>query len=227
MQGSFINRFLIRTSAIALVLMWTGVPLAQAQPREPQEECDLAPAPSGAPSPTQCADLPEECALAPVPADLFFQSQPPELPGLDVPKVRPNPPICQSGPGEESRNIKREHSSDSAPARNHKELVMRKPCHEMDDREMDGMCGGLTGSFDITGNGNMTMNDNSTQSLSLSGQAQQNLNSLVNITSINSTISVLLNLNVNINSTVGTVNQGNTGTQNTGVQNTVTQISHP
>jgi len=49
---------------------------------------------------------------------------------------------------------------------------------------------------------------------------------MVNILSVNSTISVMLNLNVNINSTVGTVNQGNTGTQNTGVQNTTT-ITHP
>lgn len=46
-------------------------------------------------------------------------------------------------------------------------------------------------------------------SISLSDNAQQNLNSLVNITAVNSTISVLLNLNVNINSTVGTVTQSN------------------
>ena len=104
---------------------------------------------------------------------------------------------------------------------------MHKRCREMDDREMDGMCGGITGSFDMTQAGNLTLNDNSNQSISFSDQAQQNLSSMVNITSINSTISVMLNLNVNINSTVGTVNQGNTGTQNTGVQNSTTLVSHP
>ncbi len=46
-------------------------------------------------------------------------------------------------------------------------------------------------------------------SISLSGSAQQNLSSVVNINAVNSTISVLLNLNVNLNSTVGTVMQSN------------------
>lgn len=45
--------------------------------------------------------------------------------------------------------------------------------------------------------------------LSLNGNAQQNLSSLVNINAVNSNINVLLNLNVNINSTVGTVMQSN------------------
>jgi hypothetical protein len=45
--------------------------------------------------------------------------------------------------------------------------------------------------------------------LSLNGQAQQNLSSLVNINAVNSNINVLLNLNVNINSTVGTLTQSN------------------
>lgn len=45
--------------------------------------------------------------------------------------------------------------------------------------------------------------------LSLSGSAQQNLSSVININAVNSTISVLLNLNVNLNSTVGTVMQSN------------------
>jgi hypothetical protein len=45
--------------------------------------------------------------------------------------------------------------------------------------------------------------------LSLNGSAQQNLSSLVNINAVNSTINVLLNLNVNINSTVGTITQSN------------------
>lgn len=45
--------------------------------------------------------------------------------------------------------------------------------------------------------------------LSLNGNAQQNLSSLVNINAVNSKINVLLNLNVNINSTVGTLTQSN------------------
>jgi len=45
--------------------------------------------------------------------------------------------------------------------------------------------------------------------LNLNGNAQQNLSSLVNINAVNSKINVLLNLNVNINSTVGTLTQSN------------------
>lgn len=45
--------------------------------------------------------------------------------------------------------------------------------------------------------------------LSLNGSAQQNLSSLVNINAVNSNINVLLNLTVNMNSTVGTVTQSN------------------
>ncbi|HZY63089.1 MAG TPA: hypothetical protein VFE38_11220 [Edaphobacter sp.] len=46
-------------------------------------------------------------------------------------------------------------------------------------------------------------------SLTLNGNAQQNLSSLVNINAVNSKINVLLNLNVNINSTVGSILQSN------------------
>ena len=154
------------------------------------------------------------------------QAQPQEVPGVGLNQALPEPQLSQPAPRAESQNLSRELAPDPAPvqpdkksARDDKQLALRKPCHEMDDREMDGTCGGITGSFDITGAGNMTLNDNSSQSIALSGQAQQNLTSLVNILSINSTISVMMNLNVNINSTVGTVNQGNTGTQNMGVQN--------
>lgn len=45
--------------------------------------------------------------------------------------------------------------------------------------------------------------------LSMNGNAEQNLSSLVNINAVNSKINVLLNLNVNINSTVGTMTQSN------------------
>ncbi|MEO6909346.1 MAG: hypothetical protein ABI158_00280 [Edaphobacter sp.] len=46
-------------------------------------------------------------------------------------------------------------------------------------------------------------------SLTLNGNAQQNLSSLININAVNSKINVLLNLNVNINSTVGSILQSN------------------
>ena len=46
-------------------------------------------------------------------------------------------------------------------------------------------------------------------SLTLNGNAQQNLSSLININAVNSKINVLLNLNVNINSTVGSILQAN------------------
>jgi hypothetical protein len=50
---------------------------------------------------------------------------------------------------------------------------------------------------------------NTMGTLSLNGNAQQNLSSLVNINAVNSKVNVLLNLNVNINSTVSTLTQSN------------------
>ena len=44
----------------------------------------------------------------------------------------------------------------------------------------------------------------------LQDQAQQNLNALVNVNAASSWVQVLLNLNININSSVNTLNQGNT-----------------
>jgi hypothetical protein len=66
----------------------------------------------------------------------------------------------------------------------------------------------------VSAAGNMSLLSNpilgsTTSTITLSDNAQQNLNSLVNITAANSNIAVLLNLNVNINSTVGTVTQSN------------------
>jgi hypothetical protein len=46
-------------------------------------------------------------------------------------------------------------------------------------------------------------------SLLIQDSAQQNLRSLVNINAVNSKIQVLINMNVNINSTVGTLRQIN------------------
>jgi hypothetical protein len=64
------------------------------------------------------------------------------------------------------------------------------------------------GSLAVQPAGNTTTNT-TTGTINLSGSAQQNLNSLVNINAVNSTSNVLLNLNVNINSTVGTILQSN------------------
>lgn len=57
----------------------------------------------------------------------------------------------------------------------------------------------LTGPLTTQNQGTVTLN----------GQAQQNLTSLVNINAANSVVNVLLNLTVNINSTVGTITQTN------------------
>lgn len=54
-----------------------------------------------------------------------------------------------------------------------------------------------------------SLNNSTTGTLSINGNAQQNLSSLVNVTAVNSNINVLLNLNININSTVGTLTQSN------------------
>ncbi len=56
---------------------------------------------------------------------------------------------------------------------------------------------------------NGPLNGMTTGTLSLTANAQQNLSSLVNINAVNSKVNVLLNLNVNINSTVGTLTQSN------------------
>jgi hypothetical protein len=48
-------------------------------------------------------------------------------------------------------------------------------------------------------------------SITLNGQAQAGLNSLININAVNSSIAVLLNLNVTLNSTVGSITQSNLG----------------
>jgi hypothetical protein len=52
-------------------------------------------------------------------------------------------------------------------------------------------------------------NTTTTGTVNLGGGAQQNLSSLININAANSTINVLLNLNVNINSQVGSILQSN------------------
>ncbi len=54
--------------------------------------------------------------------------------------------------------------------------------------------------------------------LLLSGSAQENLSSLININAVNSNVNVLLNLNINIDSNVGTLNQSNVNGLNAIVQ---------
>jgi hypothetical protein len=103
------------------------------------------------------------------------------------------------------------------------------------DQELDQVVGGdltmqaLDGAFQfafntsagITGNGTLnvsgaplSVSTNSVvlnqNSISLSGNAQQNLSSMVNIVAMNSIVNVLLNLNINLpNSVVGSITQGN------------------
>jgi len=71
----------------------------------------------------------------------------------------------------------------------------------------NGLVTGI-GSLVVQPVSNSTTNT-TTGTVSLGGSAQQNLSSLININAANSTINVLLNLNVNINSTVGTILQSN------------------
>ena len=51
---------------------------------------------------------------------------------------------------------------------------------------------------------------NQTATLQLMGNAQSNLSSLININAVSSPINILMNLNINVNSTIGNLNQLNT-----------------
>ncbi len=87
---------------------------------------------------------------------------------------------------------------------------------ELDDAEMDAVCAGADAAevpalHDLTTTSLSV--DNSINSLSLSDHAQQNLTSFVNILAVHSAVQVLLNVNVAINSDIGSVTQGNAGTQ--------------
>jgi hypothetical protein len=50
-------------------------------------------------------------------------------------------------------------------------------------------------------------------SILMSGHAQQNLTAMVNVAAVNSSVQVLMNLNISINSRVNSVGQGNSGLQ--------------
>jgi hypothetical protein len=102
---------------------------------------------------------------------------------------------------------------------------------KLDDKEMDQVsAGGISTQLQsgilnfqfqspagqnhaVEGSGTIQVLENkseaATGALLLSDNAQQNLQSLVNITAVNSRIQVLLNLNVNIHSIVGTLRQTN------------------
>lgn len=101
---------------------------------------------------------------------------------------------------------------------------------ELTDRQMDAVTAGSQGAavpsqealtripFNFTSgkgkvNGEavvMPMNVfNQTGGLQLMDNAQSNLHSLININAVNSPVQVLLNLNVNINSRIGNLNQAN------------------
>lgn len=62
----------------------------------------------------------------------------------------------------------------------------------------------------VRGTGSLALADASREyTLTFGEGAQQNLRSLVNINAIDAQITVLLNLNINVESTVGTLNQHN------------------
>jgi len=73
---------------------------------------------------------------------------------------------------------------------------------------VNGLVSGI-GSLVVQAPGASYTSSTTSGTVNLSGNAQQNLSSLININAVNSTINVLLNLNVNINSTVGTILQTN------------------
>jgi hypothetical protein len=90
---------------------------------------------------------------------------------------------------------------------------------ELNDAEMDAVCAGDTTELEpgdelnTESLGSDFYLNNSVNTINLSGNAQQNLTSFVNILAVNSAVQVLLNINVSINSDIGSVTQGNTGSQ--------------
>jgi hypothetical protein len=103
---------------------------------------------------------------------------------------------------------------------------------ELSDNELDSVTAGVTVSsefldagirFDfhkdngrnlsIDGSGSVALSESqlpqTVGALILRDNAQGNLNAFINVNAVNSTLQFLINLNVNINSTVGTVRQSN------------------
>jgi len=103
--------------------------------------------------------------------------------------------------------------------------------HKLTDAELDRVTAGSTptqstgdalkfqfqgqagSSHTVNGSGTVTFKTDglplNSATLILQDGAQQNLRSLININAVNSRIQVLVNLNININSTVGAVHQTN------------------
>ena len=223
------KKYLIGSTLVAVAMGWIVIPFCQSQTGAlaeecPQLDCEVA-ALSDPTGPVDFCVPADDQEAIPAVRPVLTQSVDQALSNWNDPPVISS--IFLPARNTAAHNFTNAPTPVAPPARNEPQMVTtRKHSREMGDNEMDGTCGGITGSFDMTQSGNLTLNDNSVTSVALSGQAQQNLSSVVNIISIESTVSVMLNLNVNINSTVGTVNQGNTGTQNTGVQNTLTTV-HP
>lgn len=86
----------------------------------------------------------------------------------------------------------------------------------MVDGKLNFQLGGDQGSgVSVTGSGTVAATSGSTPSgpagyIIMRDNAQSNLHAFVNVNAVNSNVQVLINLTVNINSTVGTINQTNT-----------------
>jgi hypothetical protein len=78
----------------------------------------------------------------------------------------------------------------------------------------------------VSGHGSLALTQTSREyTLTLGDGAQQHLRSLVNINAIDAQITVLLNLNINVDSTVGTLNQHNFNQHNVNLR--ATDLSPP
>ncbi len=75
--------------------------------------------------------------------------------------------------------------------------------------------GGDSGRLSITGSGTVATADNTVTAgpagyIIMRDNAQSNLRAFVNVNAVNAKVQVLINLTININSTVGTIHQINT-----------------
>lgn len=81
----------------------------------------------------------------------------------------------------------------------------------MDEQTKSGTPISASGTLDVLQN---TQDINHANLLSLSDSAQQNLQALVSVNAVDSLVQVLVNMNVNINSTVDIIEQTNQALQN-------------
>jgi len=80
----------------------------------------------------------------------------------------------------------------------------------MDEQTKSGIPVSASGTLDIV----QHTQDITQSTLSLSDSAQQNLQALVSVNAVDSLVQVLVNMTVNINSTVGVIEQANQALQN-------------